>query len=101
MYIKGCENTKNDNFDRDRYRANYEHIFGKSHSEGITKFPSGKGIYDEKTKTWVDMAEFKSKQEYNPRLLLLKDNPNPLEIITQDKETGKRKVRYEYKKLRF
>ena len=54
MFIKGCENTNNNNFDKEAYREGWKRIFGNKHGDGVSRFPSGKGIYDEKRGVWVD-----------------------------------------------
>ena len=82
MFIKGCENTNNNNFDKEAYREGWKRIFGNKHGDGVSRFPSGKGIYDEKRGVWVDSKEYLAEHNGSRILpLMLTDNPHPVEVI--------------------
>jgi hypothetical protein len=95
MYFKGCDNsTVHESIDATKaFRDGWNRIFGNKDDVGIIKFPSGKGVFDDKTKTWVDREEYKkmNREEHKPTFLIQVDNPTPLEYTKSTRASGTKK----------
>lgn len=47
------------------------HIFGNRSDVGTSKFPSGKGVFDDKTGTWIDSKEYKADNPVKSKPFLI------------------------------